>query len=858
MPNTASRNPRRSAAGAEQSARQVDVKDYRFKEKRKNNPSAGLATYNFKEIKKVSYSYDPHLDPQLTWAGKAEHTSFDVDTVSLHIHERISTQAILKAVQHRPTWRQERLFAEPELGMDKQIEFYKHEMDWANRLILGDSLLVTNSLLERELMEGRVQMVYLDPPYGVAYNSNFQPTVKSYHVKDANDESLTREPEQIKAYRDTWTLGVHSYLTYLRDRLLLCHRLLHESGSIFVQIGEENFPYVSLLTDEIFRKENRVAIISFRKTSGKRSQFLPSTSDHLLWYAKDISKCKYRQLFLKKSVGMPGAVWYDHIVDPGAKVRRITREEREDPTLIPTGSKFASIMALLTQGTQESRQQPFTFQGISYKPGPGQEWKTDPDGMHRLADANRLYAHGRTLKFIRLMDDFAYFELTNIWDDTWAAGFTEDKLYSVQTATKVVERCILMTTDPGDLVFDPTCGSGTTAYSSEKLGRRWITCDTSRVALSLARQRIMTGVFPYYKLANPEQGIYGGFDYETASHLTLKSIAQNGSASVESLYDKPIADGSKVRVSGPFTVEAIPIASAAQDESPASIVNGEGRQGVGSKGPKFEPSDYINTLIGILGKDGVTFPGGKKLILENLRPMQSSGFVHAEGTAGQNGAKLRVALSFGPRYGPVGVRQVDEALRSANRTGFDMLIFAGFAVDPEARAVIEEKPLSKLQVHFANISPDVILADLLKTTRGSQLFTVFGEPDIRIRTSRDEYVVNLQGVDIYDPVTGQVHQSEGPDVPAWFLDEDYDGLTFRASQIFFPKEASRKNPWDKLENALRNSLDKERMESFRGLESLPFKAGKDKRIAVKVIDVRGNEVMVTRNLNESGYPNLEG
>lgn len=812
----------------------MEVTDYRHKnEKRKNNPDAGLASYNYKPQQKIKYTYDPHLDPQLVWTGKAERSSFEVETVSLHIHERVSTQAILKSVQRADEWRQEKLFAEPEMPLDKRIEFYQHEMEWANRLILGDSLLVMNSLLERELMAGKVQMIYIDPPYGIAYNSNFQPIITSRDVKDGDDSSLSREPEQIQAYRDTWTLGIHSYLTYLRDRLLLCRELLHETGACFIQISDENVHLVRNLMDEVFGRENFCAIITFRKTSAQTSRLLPPVADYLLWYARSKEKVKYRSLFEPR----------DAISDPHYSWVEMPDGTRKPVSKADKVSSFRGRLYRIDQiasqtGTAHSRF-PYRFQGKMYTPPGSRGWSTSKEGLDRLASANRLVASGKNLAYVRYADDFPLRPMDNVWPEVMGVQSRADpKVYVVQTATTVVERCILMTTDPGDLILDPTCGSGTTAYSAERWGRRWITCDTSRVAISLARQRLMTAKFDYHKLANPEKGADAGFLHETVPHVTLKSIAQNEPAKTEILYDKTIVESDKARVSGPFTVEAIPAPATVEPQKLDSKVQ-----------PLTQAAtDEIGNLIELLRKDGVTFPGGKKMSMENLRPMASAGFLHAECETQQNGDKARVAVSFGPKHGPVTGRQVDEAIRSSHRLGYDVLVLAGFAFDPEARAMIEKNPFPKLKVHFANISPDVIIGDLLKATKASQLFTVFGQPDVRVVKSADGLVVRLLGVDIYNPETGGVHSSTAEEIPAWFLDEDYDGYTFRICQAFFPKEATAKNPWDKLENALRGALDREKMEMFRGTESIPFDVGPEQRIAVKVIDNRGNEVMVVKSL----------
>jgi adenine-specific DNA-methyltransferase len=816
----------------------VEVADYRYKdEKRKNIPDAGLAIYNYKPQEPVKYSYDPHLDPQLIWTGKSERPSFEVETVSLHIHERVSTQAILKSVQKTGQLRQARLFADPDLPLDRRIEFYRHEMDWTNRLILGDSLLVMNSLKERELMDGKVQTIYMDPPYGIAYNSNFQPFVTRRDVKDGQDESLTREPEQVKAYRDSWQLGIHSYLTYLRDRLLLAKELLHNSGSIFVQINDENSHFVRALMDEVFQRENFVSIIAFRKSAARSALFLDNTVDYLLWYAKSKENLKYHQVYLPKTETAVSEQ-YDLVEFPDGTIHRAGTAKDVQ------GQKRVMAGELLSPGASKAGVFDFEFEGTKYAPYPGYHWKTTKDGLERLRSANRLIVAGNWLKYKRYMDDFAVVPVTDVWLDTVSSTFSQEdrRLFVVQTAMRVIERCILMTTDPGDLVFDPTCGSGTTAYCAEKWGRRWITCDTSRVALAIARQRLLTAKFAYHKLADPDKGVSSGFVYETVPHVTLGSIAQNETPQSEVLVDKPIIEEGIVRVSGPFTVEAIP-APAMQERlfKPTQ------------PGPEIV-GDYMELALDLLRKSGVTFPGGKHMNIENLRPIASAGFVHAEGEASQNGGKIRVAISFGPRYGPITAKQVDEAIRSSYRMQFDVLIFAGFAFDTEAQAVIQKNPIPKVSVQMAHISPDVIVGaysnhPLLKTTKSSQIFTVFGEPDVKLERNKEEFKVRLLGVDLYDPTTGEVHSSIASDIPAWFLDEDYDGYTFKICQAFFPKEATAKNPWDRLENALRGVVDKEKMEAFRGTESLPFRAGEQKQIAVKVIDIRGNEVMVVKSLN---------
>jgi adenine-specific DNA-methyltransferase len=897
----------------------IEVADYRHKgETRKNVPDAGLAIYNYKPQEPVKYNYDPHLDPQLIWTGKAEHPSFEVETVSLHIHERVSTEAILKSVQRAGHFQQLKLFAEPDLPLDKRIEFYKHEMDWTNRLILGDSLLVMNSLKERELMEGKVQTIYVDPPYGIKYASNFQSQINRRDVKDT-DEDLTREPEQIQAYRDTWELGVHSYLTYLRDRLLPCRDLLHQTGSIFVQISDDNLHRVRCLMDEIFGSENFCALIAFQKTGGLTRALIETITDYLLWYAKDKSQVKYHQLYQAKTLGDLSSditPWMLESPD-GLESRRMSKDELSNPTFRPSGWRIFRPGPLTSQGHSPGTSVPYVFQGETFSPGPNRHWTTAPERLDRLAAAERIFKYGKTIQHRLYPDDFPVIPLKNVWQDTQLGGFSDPRIYVVQTNTKVIERCILMTTDPGDIVLDPTCGSGTTAYCAEKWGRRWVTCDTSRVAIAIARQRMLSAKYDYFQLADPERGPSGDFLYETVPHIMLETIAYDSEiddivrefasqvnatlselnsalnkkwkqwevplradqawsakaqdahsrfwqlklerrkrieqsihtkARPEILYDRPKPRHDLVRVSGPFTVEAIP-APAVQERTSASI--GPARTVI--------VGDYVKLTLDLLQKSGIIFLGGKRMSLENLRPTTSAGFIHAEGEAIQNGGKIRVAISLGPRYGPVTAKQVDEAIRSSYRMQFDVLIFAGFAFDAEAQAVIQKNPIPKVSVQMAHINPDIIVGaysnrPLLKTMKTSQIFTVFGEPDVKLDKSNEEFRVRLLGVDLYDPTTGDIHSSNASGIPAWFLDEDYDGYTFKICQAFFPSEATAKNPWDRLENALKGIVDKERMDAFRGTESLPFKAGEQKQIAVKVIDVRGNEVMVVRSLNGKETP----
>ena len=628
--------PRKKRSGGTATKRPIERYEHSDK-KRINNPPVGLVTPQTDPVapthKTYDYitpvpsvkprqelNYDPHLDPQLVWAGKKEHTSFEVHTVSLHVHERIEPHTIIEAVRKRNggTPEQPSLFESrgENPPLREAIDFYRYPHGWSNRLIAGDSLLVMNSLLEKEGMAGQVQMFYFDPPYGIKYGSNFQPFVNKREVKDGKDEDLTQEPEMIRAFRDTWELGVHSYLSYLRDRVLLAKELLHESGSCLVQISDENIHHVRELMDEVFGSDNFCAVVSFLKSSATTSEILPSPADHIVWYAKHKTSLKYRQLFLDKRLGAAGAGEYFRVLEPNGGRRTLTEEEMVDPRSLPNDSRVYRLSSLVSQGFRQFTSVPFQFQGRSFDPGQSMNWKTTLEGLTKLTCSNRIEARANSLAYVRYLDDFPVFAVTNIWTDTIIAGRPGEKVYVVQTSPKVIERCLLMTTDPGDLVFDPTCGSGTTAYVAEQWGRRWITCDTSRVAITLAKQRLMAANFDYYELAHPEEGIGSGFRYKTVPHVTLKSIANNPEiregmtreqidsaiaryAEQETLYDQPYVDRSRVRVSGPFTMEAVP--------APTVRSLDDIEVGVAASGAAGRPSDELSSRGGLQADEGSAF-----------------------------------------------------------------------------------------------------------------------------------------------------------------------------------------------------------------------------------------------------------
>jgi len=596
--------------------RPIEQYDHKGK-KRINNPPVGLVTPQTDPpvTSRKTYEYDPHLDPQLVWAGKAEHTSFEVPTVSLHVHERIDPRTIIEAVRKRngvPLKPIQGSFLfetrEENPPLREAVDFYRHAHGWTNRLIAGDSLLVMNSLLEKEGLAGQVQMVYIDPPYGIRYGSNFQPFVNRRDVKDGKDEDLTQEPEMVRAFRDTWELGIHSYLTYLRDRLLLARDLLHESGSCFVQISDENLHHVRGLMDEVFGPENFKGLICFSKTTGLESvQRLSGQLDYLLWYGKDRKLTIYQPLFERKD---PLEAGFNQVELSDGTRRPLTREERNGSASLPQEARLFMLDNLTKPGP--GAKYDFIFDGTLYTPG-GRWWGTPKESLERLVPLKRLARSGNTLRYVRYFDDFSLSSVTNLW---LGFGGAPDPIYVVQTNSEIIKRCILLTTRPGDIVFDPTCGSGTTAFVAEQWGRRWITCDTSRVATTLAKQRLMGATFDYYKLAHPNEGVGSGFEYKKVPHVTLKSIANNEPPGEEILYDQPLVDNSRARVSGPFTVEAVPAPNVKSiddlDAKPQSLADFRHVStplldaSISRSGPTLRQSDWRDELLktGIRGKGG--------------------------------------------------------------------------------------------------------------------------------------------------------------------------------------------------------------------------------------------------------------
>jgi adenine-specific DNA-methyltransferase len=983
------------------------VAAYRHPSKRKNIPPSGLAAQGeIREAPRIRYEYNPHLppvlrsgsavtdqlpellekacreplsredakllaqalrkhEPWLEWSGKREKPWFEVDPVALHIHERVSTQAILRVLAREDVQRD--LFADPQQDYASAVQFYQHDVDWSNRMILGDSLQVMASLVRREDLASRVQMIYLDPPYGIRFGSNFQPQLGQRDVKD-RDQDLTREPETVRAYRDTWTLGIHSYLTYLRDRLAMAKELLTDTGSIFVQIGDENLHRVRCLMEEVFGPGNFCGIIAFVKTSGLSQRLLPDRFDHLIWFAKNIDRIKFRPVYFEKSVEEGTATNYGWVELPTGQRRGLSRAEKERPNVVPEGSKIYKPDNITSQGNPLID---LEYCGKTY----AQRWKTNPEGLKRLAGAQRLHIAENSLQYMRYLSDFPALPATKLWTDTATGSFTEDKIYVVQTGTKTIERCLLMTSDPGDLVLDPTCGSGTTAYVAEQWGRRWITIDTSRVALALARQRLMTARFPYYQLRelsaedlqrNPNgtwltdpSGELAGkctFKCKMVAHITLKSIARNTSldpifakhepiltsrlqelnaslklvtselrqrlttklnhkqktdgkksiteadrrrwllpeaewkewevpfdtdpdwpaglqsalnvyrqagqtkmdevsdciaknAELEELVDKSEIVNKVVRVAGPFTMEGV----IALEEGPDTPIGGapEGEmETFEGETQAVNAEAHLDKMIRLLKAAGVDFKANKNMKFTRLESTTGASLLHAEGEWVNGESKeRRVAVSIGPEVGNISAYQVEEAVRSANRRGYDDLVFAGFGFDASAQAAIEDSSHPNLRCHMALIRPDVAMDDLLKTQPGSQIFTVFSAPRVKppVKEKDGQYVIEVEGMDVYDPVSNTLYPTDRERIATWFLDTDYDGRTFCICQAFFPD----KTKWQKLAKALGaiGVIEEDQFEALSGLRSLPFprpshlKADEEWKIAVKVIDPRGNEGM---------------
>lgn len=909
---------------------------------RKNIPTAEYQSVMQKsEQDPIRVAYERRnkdLDPQLVWRGKDEQDWSDlvVHAPPLYIQEKVHPKVLIDDLRRR-TEADEVASAPEQVDLfsdfngvpddSAKTEFYQHDANWTNRMILGDSLQVMASLAEREGLRGKVQCIYLDPPYGIKFNSNFQWSTTSRDVKDGKAEHITREPEQVKAFRDTWRDGIHSYLTYLRDRLTVARDLLSDSGSIFVQIGDENVHRVKSVMDEVFGEDNFIVNIVCLKTSGQASKYLSGICDYVLMYGKDSSKTKYRSLYRGKVLGESGTTQYVWLREDRFFERRL---KKDDAT--PEESKVFAADNLSGQGgAKEST--PFEYEGITFYPATSSHWKPNyPVGMTRLAKAQRLKPIGRSLMYRRYLFDFNVTPISNIWNDVLATGLTEQKVYVVQTSQRIVERCILMTTDPGDLVLDPTCGSGTTAYVAEQWGRRWITVDTSRVSLALARARIMGARYPWYLLADSPEGqhkeaeitrtapsqssthgnIRQGFVYERVPHIMLKSIANNAEIDViwerfqekleplreqlnqtlgkswqeweiprdadedwndaasklhaqwwqqriarqqeidasiaakadyEYLYDKPYADKKKVRVAGPFTVESIsPHRVLGVDEND-ELIDGIG----GSKGEYSETRDFVQMILENLKTAGVQQAHKEnKINFTSLTPWPGD-LVCAEGRyletqsgadSEETGKEKRAAIFIGPEFGTVSRPDLVAAAREAGDADFDVLITCAFNYDAQST---EFAKLGRIPVLKARMNADLHMADDLKNTGKGNLFVIFGEPDIDILDAADGQIkIKVNGVDVFHPNTGEVRSDGADGIACWFIDTDYNEESFFVRHAYF---LGANDPYKALKTTLKAEINEDAWATLNSDTSRSFDKPKSGRIAVKVINHLGDEVM---------------
>lgn len=827
--------------------KKISVETYNHKGKRrKNNPPVGLVSTATDRLNgRTKYQHDPHIDPCLSWAGKAEGKEFDVQNVSLHIHERIDPKRIVQSFLKKKEGKasQLSLFEESDNDppLNKAIDFYRHEQDWTNRLIAGDSLLVMNSLLKKEGMAGKVQMVYIDPPYGIKYNSNFQPFVNKRDVKDGNDDDIPAEPEMIQAFRDTWELGIHSYLTYLRDRLLLVRELLHESGSVFVQISDENVHHVREICDEVFGKDQFCCFIPFRKRQGRTSSSdLPEqTHDFLVWYCKKQEALKYRQIWTDKEMDNL-ELFYNN--SDGVAIA-LTKDEKagKKPLPCPIEQVWTRI-PLELQSPNPERMFNFEMDGKKH-PHPPKGWSATEEQLKVAAEKKRLVLKGKYLLFKRYYIESRHSKLLSIWNDT--AG-EQHAIYVVQTSEKPIARCMLMTSDPGDLVMDITCGSGVTAYVAETYGRRWITCDTSRVAITLAKQRLMTASFDYWQLAHPNEGIKSGFEYNKTSHITIGSFTKGEAPKEYPLYDEPMLDSKKVRVTGPFTVEAVPCLRVKpfDGQEPKSELTGSELARSGETGRQTQWRDELKAT-------GIRTLGGKTIMFSRVEPMVATRFLHAEAEIfGTDGSNKKAHISFGPDFGPLEQRQVEEALKEARalKEKPDFVIFAAFHFDPEAAKDIDQIEWKGVNILKTQMSVDLLTGDLRKKKSSNQSYWLIGQPDVDIKKPKTgSYQVKVNGFDYYDPINGEIVSKGTKHIAMWFLDTDYDERSLMPDQVFFPEGDSRRD-WTKLSKALNGEVNEDALAKFSGVESLPFVAGDNKKIAVKIIDNRGIESFVIKNL----------
>ena len=913
---------------------------------RRNIPTAEYqSVMRTEEQAAIRVAYDRRnrdLDPQLVWRGKDEQDWSDlvVPAPPLYIQEKVHPKVLIDDLERRSKAANGSADGQIDLFADfnglpsdaARTEFYQHDAHWSNRMILGDSLQVMASLAEREGLRGKVQCIYIDPPYGIKFNSNFQWSTTSRDVKDGNPDHITREPEQVKAFRDTWRDGIHSYLTYLRDRLTVSRDLISSSGSVFVQIGDQNVHIVRSLMDEIFGEDNCVTTIAILKTTSNTTRFIAGVYDCILWYARSIAALKYRGLFRRKRFGLEGAAEYTQVELPSGVKRALTIEEKRGEVPLEEGCRIFRLADLTSQSRSESTFFPYTWEGKTLSPGAG-GWKTNIVGMNRLARAGRLRTRqiGNTITYVRYIEDFAAIPHTNLWTDV-SSGFNahQPKVYVVQTNERIVERCILMSTDPGDLVLDPTCGAGTTPDMAELWGRRWIAIDTSRVALALARARIMGARYSYYLLADSREGqakeaevqgklpsdtathgsIRHGFVYERVPHITLKSIANNAEIDViweeyqkvldplreqlnqalgkkweewaipreadekwlakakaahsewwekrvarqkaiddsiaaktdfEYLYDRPYEDKKKVRVAGPFTVESLSPHRVLAVNHDDELIEPSGRNDTESR----DARNFVQIILDNLRISGVQQAHKEgKITFSSLTPWPGM-YICAEGHYTDiDDAEKRGGILIGPEFGTVTREDLVVAAREAGDAGFDVLISCAFSYDAHSADFCK---LGRIQVLKARMNADLHMAEDLKNTGKGNLFVIFGEPDIEIIKAPDRQIqVKVKGVDVFQPSTGEIRSNSPDDIACWFIDTDYNEESFFVRHAYF---LGANDPYKALKTTLKAEINEEAWASLHSDTSRPFDKPDSGRIAVKVINHLGDEVMKVFRVN---------
>lgn len=866
-----------------------------YTDKRTNLPTADAQDFVDPEIENpFVFKYPrPLYSPQLVWRGKEEQDLAEYlegNAPPIYIQEKIDPRVLVENLRRtagRPEEEPELTLFDafdglPELDL---VDFYQHQANWSNRMILGDSLNVMASLAERERLRGKVQMIYIDPPYGIKFGSNWQVSARKRDVKDGKLEDASREVEQIKAFRDTWEYGINSYLTYLRDRLAVARELLTNTGSVFVQIGDDNVHLVRLLLDEVFGSANFIAQIAITKSGGglESTSRIPTRLDYIIWYSRDAGEVKYRALFEER--GSLDAAGFTNIMLPSGEVRPMTRSERSGEEPLPSGARIFRTESLTKPGP--GSRYSIEWEGHTYTSG-NRWWGSPKETLYKLLRVGRVRRFGNTLRYIRFVDDFPTNRLSNLWD---GIGGAPDPTYVVQTNTKIVERCMLMSTDPGDLVLDPTCGSGTTAYVAEQWGRRWITIDTSRVALALARQRIMGAQLPWYLLADSPEGrakeseltgsllpattttndIRHGFVYERVPHISMTSVASNpdiregmSSAEIDAatrrhanyklLYDKPYKDPRRVRVAGPFTVESLsPHRSLAFPGGVSGVSKIDDRL----KEPTAGEVDFEQTVIANLRSAGIQ-NGRKKerLTFDSVEPYASP-YIQSLGVRedATDGTPRLIGIAIGPQYGTVGPSFIKKAAREANRTrDVDLLCVLAFAFDPSVLGaadeyvtseegfanVAAERRLGRVPVLLVRMNADLVMGEELKKTGAGNLFTVFGEPDIELIRDGEDLRVVLRGVDVYDPNTGEIRSSDVDQVALWMIDTAYNGESFFVRHCYF---TGGQDPYRRLKEALRTDIEPDAWSSLYGTESRKLPRPETGKIAVKVINDYGDEVM---------------